>query len=265
MVLQQQVKLGFHYFVMGWHLITQKGLRRFVVLPILLNIVLLTVIFYFALSQINHFIAWSSDYFPDWLGGVSYIILGLSILMILLIFYFLFTTLAGFIFAPFNGLLSEKVEQILTGEDIYSFGMVDFVKDIPRMFRREWKKLWYSLPRFIGLFLLSFVPIFGQTLVPLLTFAFTAWMQALQYCDYPFDNHRVSFPCMRTELGGHRELNFTFGALVALCTFVPIINFVVIPAAVCGATAMWVELYRNKADGVYHMSAQKSNGSVPTR
>ena len=29
MLNQQEIKLGFEYFVTGWHLIQQKGLRRF--------------------------------------------------------------------------------------------------------------------------------------------------------------------------------------------------------------------------------------------
>ena len=29
------------------------------------------------------------------------------------------------------------------------------------------------------------------------------------------------------------------------CTFVPVINLLIMPVAVCGATVMWVENYRN--------------------
>ena len=61
------------------------------------------------------------------------------------------------------------------------------------MLNREWQKLWYSLPKFVGLFLLSFIPVIGQTIIPVLTFLFTCWMMAIQYCDYPFDNHKIFF------------------------------------------------------------------------
>ncbi|EGP04272.1 putative sulfate transport protein CysZ [Pasteurella multocida subsp. gallicida str. Anand1_poultry] len=47
MLSHAELKQGFHYFMMGWHLITQKGLRRFVIMPILLNIVLLSGYFGF--------------------------------------------------------------------------------------------------------------------------------------------------------------------------------------------------------------------------
>jgi CysZ protein len=35
-----------------------------------------------------------------------------------------------------------------------------------------------------------------------------------------------------------------FGGLVALCASVPVVNFFVVPAAVVGATILWVEELR---------------------
>ncbi|MCW9732580.1 sulfate transporter CysZ [Avibacterium sp. 20-15] len=247
MLQAKELSEGFHYFVMGWHLITQKGLRRFVIMPVLLNILLLSGLFWLFISNIGGLIDELMSYVPDWLAWLSGILLALSIFMILTLFYFAFTMLSGFIAAPFNGLLAEKVEQRLTGENLIEMSTIDFLKDIPRMLGREWQKLWYSLPKIIALFLLSFIPVLGQSVVPVLTFLFTAWMMAIQYCDYPFDNHKIPFRIMRNELGETRTLSLTFGSLVTFCTFVPVINLVIIPVAVCGATAMWVEKYRDNA------------------
>lgn len=134
---------------------------------------------------------------------------------------------------------------MLTGENINDDSLVDVMRDVPRMFAREWQKLRYSLPKIIALFLLSFIPLVGQTIVPVLTFLFTCWMMAIQYCDYPFDNHKVSFDIMKNALGNQRTQSLTFGGLVTCCTFVPVINLLIMPVAVCGATVMWVENYRN--------------------
>ncbi|MDO5054687.1 MAG: sulfate transporter CysZ [Pasteurella oralis] len=246
MLQQSEVKQGIHYFMMGWHLIRQKGLRRFVVMPILLNIVLLTGLFWLFITQIERMIDSVMNYIPEWLSWLSAILLVLSILMILIFFYFIFTALSGFIAAPFNGLLAEKVEKMLTGESIIEGSAWDFVKDIPRMLAREWQKLMYSLPKLIVLFLLGFIPFLGQSIIPVITTAFTAWMMAIQYCDYPFDNHKVPFFVMKAELADKRTLSLTFGGLVMLCTFIPLVNLVVIPVAVCGATAMWVEHFRDR-------------------
>ena len=249
MIKENELKSAFHHFVMGWHLITQPGLRRFVIMPVLLNILLLSGLFWLFIHQAGGLIDSIMSVIPDWLSWLSSILFLLAVGMVLVFFYFIFTTLSGFIAAPFNGLLAEKVEKMLTGENIAETNLADFIKDIPRMLLREWQKLIYSLPKLVGLFLLGFIPFIGQTVIPAITFLFTAWMMAIQYCDYPFDNHKIAFHTMRFKLAENRTQSLMFGTLVALCTFVPIINLVIIPVAVCGATAMWVETYRKQLKG----------------
>ena len=246
MVNEKEVKSGLHYFVMGWSLISQQGLRRFVIMPILLNIVLMIGLLWLFITQVSDMITWVMNFLPDWLSWMSSIMFIASLAMILTVFYFSFTMLSGFIAAPFNGLLAEKVEKMLTGEVMIETNMQDFIKDVPRMLAREWQKLWYSLPKYIALFLFGFMPFLGQTVVPIIAFVFGAWMMAIQYCDYPFDNHKISFHAMRFKLAQNRTQSLVFGALITLCTLVPIINLVVIPVAVCGATAMWVDTYRKE-------------------
>lgn len=261
MINQKEIKSGFHYFVMGWHFITQKGLRRFVIMPIVMNVLLLSGLFWLFISQITGMIDWVMHFMPDWLGFLSVVLLIFSVGMILLAFYFIFTTLSGFIAAPFNGLLAEKLEKMLTGEPINDDSWFDVMKDVPRMLRREWQKLWYSLPKIVGLFLLGFIPLVGQTIVPVLTFLFTAWMMAIQYCDYPFDNHKVSFNVMKNALGEQRTQSLTFGALVTCCTFLPLVNLVIIPVAVCGATVMWVENHRDNLRFDMNFNYRSNTGS----
>ena len=227
MIDQNEIKSAFNHFVMGWHFITQKGLRRFVIMPILLNVVLLTGLFWLFVSQISTMIDWVMSFIPDWLSF---------------------------------GLLAEKVEKMLTGEAVNDDGFAEIMKDVPRMLNREWQKLWYSLPKFVGLFLLSFIPVIGQTIIPVLTFLFTCWMMAIQYCDYPFDNHKISFGIMKNALGERRTQSLTFGALITLCTALPIVNLVVIPVAVCGATVMWVENYRSQLK--FDMNFDRTSGST---
>lgn len=51
---------------------------------------------------------------------------------------------------------------------------------------------------------------------------------------------------MRRALRQHKTDNLQFGALVSLFTMIPILNLVILPVAVCGATAMWVDRYRSQ-------------------
>ena len=157
--------------------------------------------------------------------------------------------MANWIAAPFNGLLAEKVEQILTGEAMNDTGMLDVVKDVPRTFGREWTKLKYYLPKAIGCLILFLIPVVGQTLAPVLWFLLSAWMMAIQYVDYPFDNHKIGFITMRDALKQRRGKCLSFGALVTLFSAIPVVNLFVMPVAICGATAMWVDQYRSEQLG----------------
>jgi CysZ protein len=55
------------------------------------------------------------------------------------------------------------------------------------------------------------------------------------------DNHRLSFSEARRRVASQRGTSFSFGALVMLGTMIPIVNLIIMPAAVCGGTLMWVE------------------------
>ncbi|QGM80312.1 sulfate transporter CysZ [Otariodibacter oris] len=239
---ENQISAGFHYFVYGWRLLLQKKLLPFVLFPILINAIVMGGLVWLFFANVGQLL---DTALPSWLEWLSFILIPLMFLMILVVFYFTFTTLANFIAAPFNALLSERVEQQLTGENLTDMSMADMLKDVPRMLKREWQKMWYSIPRIIALFLLGFVPALGQSVIPLVTFIFGAWLIAIQYCDYPFDNHKISFQRMRNALLEKRMMNFTFGILVSLFTMIPFLNLVAMPVAVCGASAMWVSEYRH--------------------
>lgn len=239
-----QIESGLYYFTFGWRLILQRKLLPFIILPLLINVTLIIGLVWFFIINIDRWLQSLISFMPSWLDWITVILLPLAILGLLIFFYFTFTTLANFIAAPFNGLLAEKVELQLTGEFLVETSFADIIKDIPRILKREWQKMMYALPKLILLFALGFIPLLGQTIIPVLAFIFSSWMVAIQYCDYPFDNHKIDFIKMRNALTRHRTMNFTFGSLVSACTLIPIVNLVIMPVAVCGATAMWIKEYR---------------------
>lgn len=237
---------GVHYFAQGWQLISRPGIRRFVILPLLVNILLMGGAFWWLFNRIGDWVPQLMSHVPDWLQWLSYLLWPVMVISVLLVFSYLFSTLANFIAAPFNGLLAEQLEASLTGKSLPDTGIMGIMKDLPRIMAREWRKLAYYLPRAVALLLLYLIPGIGQTLAPVLWFLFSAWMLSIQYCDYPFDNHKVSFQQMRGALRQDKVDNLQFGALVSLFTMIPFLNLVIMPVAVCGATAMWVDRYRDQ-------------------
>ncbi|QJR82496.1 sulfate transporter CysZ [Alteromonas pelagimontana] len=236
-----QSRSGFGYFIAGFSLIKTKGLKRFVFIPLCINLILFATAFYFLFGKIEGGIWYILSLIPEWLGwlksALAFLLWPLAVISVLLVFALIFGTLANWIAAPFNGILAEKVERHLTGKRLGDDGLFDLLKDIPRTLGRELSKLLWYIPRALGFLLLFlFVPVFGQ----ILWFSFSAWMMAIQYCDYPYDNHKVPFGTMRYHLGQHKGKAFSFGVMVNIFSLIPIVNFIVMPVAICGATAMWV-------------------------
>ena len=233
---------GASYFFKGFSLIRQKGIRRFVFIPLAINALLFSFAFYFVYLELNTYMDSMMSWLPSWLDWLSVVLWPLAVLTILVVFSFIFSTVANWLAAPFNGLLSEKMEAILSGNEAPKGSMLDIVKDIPRTLSREWQKLAYYLPRAIGFFIIMWLlPVVGQVI----WFLFIAWMMAIQYKDYPFDNHKVPFATMKQMLKQKQGISYSFGITVALFSMIPIVNLVVMPVAICGATAIWVDHYKD--------------------
>lgn len=233
---------GLGYLGEGFRLIRQPGLRLFVVIPLIINILLFGLLFYFLAEAFTILIATAMGWLPDWqwlqaLDWVFWILYGVVILLMLA---YGFVIVANLIGSPFYGYLSELTEKHLTGQEVDTGGgWGQILKDIPRALLREVQKILYYLPRALLLLIIGLIPVVNLV-AAVLWFLFNSWMMALQYVDYPADNHRVSFGDLRRSLGARRLSAFGFGLPVALAAMVPVLNLFVVPAAVCGATAYWV-------------------------
>jgi CysZ protein len=231
-----------HYFLTGFSLITTKGLRRYVLIPLSINLVLFLTALVYLTSQVGAWVDSIMGLIPQWLDFLEYLLWPLLVMTVVLSMAFTFTMVANFIAAPFNALLSEKVELHLTGQALPEQGFTAFLADVPRMLKREWTKFIYCVPRAL-VFLIAFflLPVIGQVV----WFLFTSWMMAIQYCDYPYDNHKITFEKMRGQLRSDLTGSYSFGITVSIASMVPFLNLLVMPVAVCGATAMWVDRYKN--------------------
>ncbi|WP_111496989.1 sulfate transporter CysZ [Marinobacter bohaiensis] len=233
---------GLGYLAEGFRLIRQPGLRLFVIIPLILNILLFGLLFYFLAEGFGVMIAAAMSWLPDWqwLQALDWLFWLLYGVVILLMLAYGFVILANLIGSPFYGYLAELTEKQLTGQEVTTEGgWAQIIKDIPRALWREVQKILYYLPRAVFLLLLGLIPVVNLVSA-VLWFLFNSWMMALQYVDYPADNHRVSFGDLRRSLGARRLSAFGFGLPVALAAMVPVLNLFVVPAAVCGATAFWV-------------------------
>ncbi|MCM2330255.1 CysZ protein [Geopseudomonas sagittaria] len=235
-----QALSGPGYLGAGLKLILRPGLRLFVLLPLTINLLLFVGLIVLAVREFEGWVASLMPGLPTWLSFLEYLLWPLFVVLVLLILFFSFTLLANLIAAPFNGFLAEKVEAVVRGEDTsppFSWG--ELLAMIPRTLARELRKLAYFLPRALGLLVLSLIPGLNLIAAPL-WLLFGVWMMAVQYIDYPADNHKLGWDEMLAWLRAKRWQSLGFGTATYAALLVPGLNILLMPAAVAGATVFWV-------------------------
>ncbi|WP_296699970.1 sulfate transporter CysZ [Thiocapsa sp. UBA6158] len=228
---------GAGYLLQGIRLIARPGVRRFVVIPLAVNILIFSAAIALGVRLFEQFLVTLDTRLPSWLGWLDWILWPLFVLVLLVVVFNLFALVANLIASPFNSLLAEKVERLLTGRPLDQGSTFTSVlaESVP-MLIEEIRKFLYAFVLAIPFLILLFVPVVGQ----ILWFLYIAWVLAVQYSDYPMGNHGMKFREMRRRLGRQRAMSLGFGASAAALSMVPLVNFILMPSAVAGATAMWV-------------------------
>lgn len=232
---------GTAYFWRGLRLLGKPGIRPFVIIPLAINLLLFAVTTALLVDRLDALFAWLQGQLGDWLAWLLWLLWLVVAAIWLLIYGYSFALISNLIASPFYGLLAERVEQHLRGEiraePLSAAALLALTR---RTLVRELHKIAYFLPRLLGILLLTLIPGVGL-LAPVLYFVWGAWSLALQNLDFAADNNAVPFPRLRERCRQQRGLTLSFGAL-AMATFsVPLVNLVAVPAAVAGATALWLE------------------------
>lgn len=238
---------GAAYFFKGLSLINKKGIRRFVFVPLIINILIFSLGLWFAVNQFSIFIDWALGDLPGWLSWLEWLLWPLFALTFYGVVFFGFSLVANIIAAPFNGPLAAAVERHLSGEKDISSNK-SLTKEIFDSILNEVIKLKYSIVLMIPLIALSlftFVLPFISPLVAALWMVYTIWILTLEYADFPMANHGVNFSQIREQLAKKRVMSLGFGSMVLLGTLIPIVNFLVMPVAVAGATVMYLQEFKD--------------------
>jgi CysZ protein len=232
---------GASYPFTGLRWLTRPRLRSFVVIPLLVNAALFGTAIWWGINEFGILLERALSHLPTWLDWLRWLLWPLFMITILLVIFYTFTLVANLIASPFNSILAKHVEDLAKPDSRYPEGK-PLWQEIILAPLTELKKLAYFILWTIPLLVLFFIPGINA-IAPLLWAAFSAWMLALQYVDYPMGNHNILFREQRRILARRRWLALGFGGAVLVITMVPIVNFLAMPAAVIGATLMWVEQF----------------------
>ncbi len=225
-------------------LLNKPGVRIYVIVPLMINLVLFGALVWYGYSQFNQLVEWLMSFVPSFLDFIEWLIWVFFGVLAAIIVFFSFTPIANIIAAPFNALMSEKIEIELTGKAVSS--NVSFSRMAIDAIGSQLRKLVYIMFWALGLFLVSLIPVVNL-IAPVLWIVFGSWLLSLEYFDYPMGNHDLVFAEQKKRLGERRGIAMGFGGAVMIMTSIPIINFFAMPVAVAGATLLWVEQFQSNS------------------
>jgi CysZ protein len=210
------------------------------VIPTVLALLIYLLGIYFAFRNYDTFVAGLGGYFGQETAGF----LGKLLTAVLIIFLFLlmswtFVIVVGIIAAPFNSMLSERIEHKLSGRPVEqkasrTFGQI--AADLGTTFKNELKKVIFLGLMGILAFVLNLFPIFypvGLFLV--------ASLLAAQFVDYSWSRHDLDFgQCLKDMMVNALPYSLS-GFLFLLLVTVPLVNAFVPALATSYFTVLWLK------------------------
>ena len=235
---------GFLYpFRAGKFIKGHPVLLKYILVPFLINVVVLSIAVYWGLSFFNSIVV---HYIPQgdaWYWVIlSYFIWTVAILMTMVLVFFVFTVTGAVIASPFNDILSEKTEELLTGipnEEPFIFKV--FLKDALHMVMDESKKILIFGLLMIFLLALNLIP-GGSLPYSILSVLLTIFFLVVEYTGYVFARKHLTFRDQKRFILSRKFLMLGFGAGVMGVLAVPFLQFFCIPLGVVGATQLWYDL-----------------------
>jgi len=232
--------VGLRSYFSGMALIFKPGVRRFVWIPFVINLLLFSLASWLLWTYMSSML---DNLLPTWLDWLSWLLMPLFSIMTLLLVYLSFSLLANIIAAPFYVYLARGVERHLSGELNEPSNNYSVIKEALSIMGLELRKLTYYLVRAIPLLILSIIP--GINIISLpLWLLFSAWFLTFEYMGYFFENHQVMFKEQKTHMQSDRVNHIVFGSISLFAVSVPIFNLFSPAIGVAGATKMLVETKR---------------------
>ncbi|MEV6746075.1 EI24 domain-containing protein [Streptomyces sp. NPDC051080] len=253
---------GFGYLIKGQRWAVRHGRWfGFGLLPGLITLVLYAG----ALVGLGHgaddLVDWATPFADDWsspwLGllrnTLTVLVFGLGLFLAVITF----TAVTLLVGQPFYESLSEQVDRTEGG-------------DVPESGLPLWRELWISARDSVRilvrvglysvlLFALGFVPVLGQTVVPVLGFCVTGYFLAEELTAVALQRRGMVLRDRLALLRGRRLLTLGFGVPLGLAFLIPFVAVFLMPGAVAGATLLARDLVAPVED-----DAEDAEDDAPT-
>ncbi|GAB2750792.1 EI24 domain-containing protein [Streptomyces bullii] len=245
---------GFSYLLKGQRWVARHGKQYgFGLLPGLITLVLYAAALVALALWGTDLVAWATPFADDWsspwIGLFRGFLTAVLFALCLLLAVLTFTAVTLLIGQPFYESLSEQVDR-----DVSPDGTAP-ESDLP-LYQELWISARDSL-RIVAraavwgvlLFALGFIPVVGQTVVPVIGFVVTGFFLTEELTAVALQRRGVDLRDRLALLRSRKTLVWGFGTPLSLAFLVPFVAVFLMPGVVAGATLMARDLLGEESAG----------------
>ncbi|MBN2790405.1 MAG: EI24 domain-containing protein [Candidatus Delongbacteria bacterium] len=237
--------LSFIYFLKGASfLLSNKKLLKYAVFQIIIATILLIIAFFFIFSNGMDWYdsmlgSWITESAAWWLKTFYYILVLPFFLIVVVLSLFIIMILSQVINAPFNTLLSEKVEEVYTGKKF---------KSPLSFFGQIWHDILYELRKLVFFIILLIIPLplllipfigsIGYTIISSLILMYTL---TFDFLDYPMERDLLDLKHRKVMLFKRPGIWLGYGGLMFLIFLIPLVNVIVWPILITSGTLLYID------------------------
>lgn len=240
-----QFSLGFFYPFRAFKwLLASPSLWRFVIIPFCINLVVFSGAVYFGFDFFSDRVVAQIPQGDVWYWGVVYYVAwAIAMLLTVVLVFFTFAVVGNLIASPFNDLLSERAQEMLTGVgSAEPFSLQVFLADTRRTLAVEVKKVGLFVLAMVLILPLNLLPGIGSLIYTVLAVSLTIFFLVVEYLGIVLARQRFNFAQQRQFIFNQLFLMAGFGTGVLALLAIPLLQFLCIPVAVVAATKLWCDL-----------------------
>lgn len=185
-------------------------------------------------------------YGPDQATILARILTAILIIFVFFVMSWTFVIVVGIISAPFNSLLSARIEQKLVQHMIMDedkkHALSKVRSSLKQTFKNELKKIFFLILVASFAFVLNLFPLFYPIAVFLI-----AVLLSVQFVDYSWSRHDLSFTACLKDVAVNIVPYFLSGIIFLALVTIPLVNAFVPALATSYFTILWLD--RNKKIG----------------
>ncbi|SDM28744.1 EI24 domain-containing protein [Nonomuraea jiangxiensis] len=226
---------GVGFFLRGWGWVARNGRWwAFGLIPALVAFAVYVVVLILLGTNAADLAEFLTPFADTWswrevfrtVVAISLVLGGLAVAVLT------FTALTLVIGEPFYERLSAEVDALKAADE------QPWWRTLPRSIRDSLVTLCYVLLFTIPLFFLGFIPVFGQTVVPVLGAAVSGFFLTVELTTLPLERRGMIRKQRFALLRGNKAASLGFGVAVFLLFLVPFVAVIAMPAAVAGAALL---------------------------